>query len=165
MQRLLSTFFLLFLTVFNNFAQDIPVKKEEKNTYSFKLPDYLLVKDFEFVSAVTTETPDLYLINVRALDAAKKIDENIQGKLLFEINGQTLPVDFTNGLGRVQVEIKGTDKITMRAVDSNVTRTGSINHPVSWSKIGGLLLVVAVLAVVVWQVRKRRNLKNNSIAI
>ncbi len=160
MQRLFSTIFLLFLINLSVTAQDIPVKQEDQSTYSFKLPDYLVVQDFEFVSAVTTKTPDLYIINIRALGTDKKIDEGVKGKHLFEINGQTLPVEFTNGAGSVQVEIKGTDTITMRAIDANVTRTGSINHPFNWSKIGGLLLAFIALMLVIWQVRKRRRVND-----
>ena len=157
MKRLFSLFSLLFLLSFSSFSQDIPVEQKDRNTYTFKLPDYLVVKDFEFVSAVTTDQPDVYVINIKAVNADKKLDENIQGKILFEINGQTVPVDFRNGLGSIKTEIKGTDKITMRAVDSNVTRVGNIEHPFNWSKIAGLLLAVAVLALVIWQIRKRKN--------
>ena len=156
MKSLFSLLSLLFLLSFSGFAQDIPVKQKDRNTYSFNMQNFVLVHDFEFVSAVTTNTPDRYVINIRALNADKKTDENIQGKILFEINGKTLPVDFRKGLGNVITEIKGTDKITMRAVDSNVTRTGTIEHPFNWSKIAGLLLAVVVLALVIWQLRKRR---------
>ena len=156
MKRLFSLISLAFLISFSGLAQDIPVEQKDRNTYSFKLPDYLVVRDFEFVSAVTTNQPDVYIINIRALKGENQVDEKIQGKILFEINGETLPVEFTNGLGSVQAEIKGTDKITMRAVDSNVTRVGNIEHPFDWTKIGGLLLAAVVLTVVIWQIRKRR---------
>lgn len=159
MKRLFSLFALLFFFTLSGIAQDIPVEKEDRNTYSFKLPDYLVVHDFEFISAVTTDQPDVYVINIKALTPDKKLDDKIQGKILFEINGQTFPVDFSNGLGSIKTEISGTDKITMRAIDSNVTRVGNIEHPFHWSKIAGLLLAVAVLALVIWQIRKRR--KNN----
>jgi len=159
MKRLFSIFSLLILINFSGLAQDIPVEQKDRNTYSFKLPDYLVVQDFEFISAVTTSQPDVYVINIKALTSDKKLDEKIQGKILFEINGQTFPVDFRNGLGSIKTEIQGTDKITMRAVDSNVTRVGNIEHPFNWSTIGGLLLAVAVLALVIWQIRKRR--RNN----
>ena len=156
MKRLFSLISLAFLISFSGLAQDIPVEQKDRNTYSFKLPDYLVVRDFEFVSAVTTNQPDVYIINIRALKGENQVDEKIQGKILFEINGETLPVEFTNGLGNVQAEIKGTDKITMRAVDSDVTRVGNIEHPFDWTKIGGLLLAAVVLAIVIWQIRKRR---------
>lgn len=156
MKRLFSLFSLLFLFSFNLVAQDIPVEQKDRNTYSFSLSDYLLVRDFEFVSAVTTDVPDRYVINIQALTPDKKVDDKIQGKILFEINGQTLPVEFRSGKGSVITEIKGTDKITMRAVDTNVTRTGNIEHPFNWSKIGGFALAAAVLALVIWQIKKRR---------
>ena len=156
MKRLFSLISLAFLISFSGLAQDIPVEQKDRNTYSFKLPDYLVVRDFEFVSAVTTNQPDVYIINIRALKGENQVDEKIQGKILFEINGETLPVEFTNGLGSVQAEIKGTDKITMRAVDSDVTRVGNIEHPFDWTKIGGLLLAAVVLTIVIWQIRKRR---------
>lgn len=156
MQRLFSLFSLAFLLSFSGLAQDIPVEQKERNTYSFKLPEYLVVHDFEFVSAITTSQPDVYIINIRALQGENQVDEKIQGKILFEINGETVPVDFRNGLGQVQAVIKGTDKITMRAVDSDVTRIGNIEHPFDWTKIGGLLLAAVVLTLVIWQVRKRK---------
>ena len=81
------------------------------------------------------------------------------GKLLFEINGEMLPVDFREGIGQVRATIKGTDEIKMRAVDSDITHVGTIEHPFGWGKIAGLALAVAVLALVVWQIQKRKNRK------
>ena len=85
MKRLFSLFSLLFLLNLSGLAQDIPVEQKDRNTYTFKLPDYLVVQDFEFISAITTNQPDVYVINIKALDADKKTDEKIQGKILFEI--------------------------------------------------------------------------------
>src|SRR5688572_3141511 len=86
MKRLFSIFSLLIAINFSGIAQDIPVEQKDRNTYSFKLPDYLVVQDFEFISAVTTSQPDVYVINIKALTSDKKLDEKIQGKILFEIN-------------------------------------------------------------------------------
>jgi hypothetical protein len=156
MKRLFTLIYLSFFAASFLLAQDIPVEQKERNTYSFKLPDYIVVQDFEFVSAVTTNQPDVYVINIKAIDDKKKLDEHINGKLLFEINGEMLPVDFRKGMGQVQATIKGTDKITMRAVDSDITHSGTINHPFHWTKILGLALSLAVLALVIWQIQKRK---------
>jgi len=160
MKRLFFAFLIPFFALTAVFAQDIPVKEKSRNEYTFTMPDYITVQDFEFVSAVTTNQPDVYIINIQALNADKKQDKTINGKLLFEINGATLPVDFSEGLGSVKAAIKGTDKITMRAVDSDITRTGTLAHPFNWSKIAGLALAVAVLAMVIWLLQKRKKAKN-----
>jgi len=156
MKRLFCLFSIVFFLGLTLTAQDIPVKKEDKNSYSFEVPTFITVQDFEFVSAVTTDNPDIYIINIRALNTDKKTDERVNGGLLFEINGKMLPVLFTNGAGKVEAEIKGTDKITMKAVDTNVTRTGKINHPFPWEKIAGLAVAVVVLGLVIWFVQKRK---------
>ncbi|MBK0404909.1 hypothetical protein I5M27_18100 [Adhaeribacter sp. BT258] len=157
MKKLFAAFLIPFFAFTAVFAQqEIPVEKKDRNEYTFKMPDYITVQDFEFVSAITTDQPDVYIINIRALDAEKKQDANVKGKLLFEINGHMLPVDFTDGLGSAKVEIKGTDKITMRAVDSDITRTGTIAHPFNWSKIGGLVLALVALGAVVWFIQRKR---------
>ena len=156
MKRLFGAFLIPFFACFSAFSLDIPVEKKDHNEYTFRLPDYITVQDFEFVSAITTDQPDLYIINIRALDSEKNQDKTINGKLLFEINGATLPVDFTEGLGNVKAQIKGTDKITMRAVDSDITRTGTISHPFNWSKIGGLILAVAALGAFVWFIQRKK---------
>lgn len=155
-----STFFsilILFLSVCLVFAQEIEVKQQDRHTYTFSTAEVIRIKNFEFVSAITTDKPDVYVINVRALTADNQTDEGIVGKLLFEINGKQEVVDFRKGLGSVTVTIKGTDKITMRDVDSDITRVGTISHPVSWGKIAGLALAVAVLAaVILWRRKKKK---------
>jgi hypothetical protein len=158
MKRLFCCFFLLFSVCLTVFAQDIPVEKQDRNTYSFSVPDFVVVKDFELISAVTTETPDTYLINVRALTPDKQTDTNIQGKLLFEINGKQQFIEFKDGLAQTQAIIKDTDQITMRAVDSDVTRTGTIKHPFPWDKIAGVAVVLLLLAVIL--IRRRRKRRN-----
>ena len=156
----MNIFFISLLILITNLvtakAQDIPVKQEDRNTYSFNTGEAIRIKNFEFVSAITTDQPDIYIINVRALTGENKTDATIQGKLLFEINGKQELVDFREGIGQVRTTIKGTDKITMRDVDSHITRVGSIKHPMNWSKIGGLALVVAVLAAVILWRRKKK---------
>ncbi|MFC5271476.1 hypothetical protein [Adhaeribacter terreus] len=157
MKRLFTAFLIPFFALTAVFAQqEIPVEKKERNEYTFKMPDYITVQDFEFISAITTDQPNVYIINIRALDDAKQADKRVQGKLLFEINGQTLPVDFRDGLGSAKAEIKGTEKITMHAVDSDITRTGTISHPFNWSKIIGLVLALAALGAVVWFIQRRK---------
>ena len=166
MKRLFILFLIPFLSsLFATAQQEIPVEKKDRSTYTFKVPEFITVQDFEMVSAVTTNQPDLYVLNIRAKDASGNTDPAIQGKLLFEINGETKPVDFVDGLGQVQAEIKGTDKITMRAIDSDVTRTGTIKHPFNWSKIAGLALAVIVLAAVIWFIQKRKKKTNKVTAV
>lgn len=159
MKRLFLLICLSFYTLTSLSAQDITVEKKDRSTYSFKVPAFIVVQDFEFISAVTTDQPDVYVINLRAIDAEKKVDKNVNGKLLFEINGQMLPVDFREGLGQVRTHITGTDEINMRAVDSDITHVGTIEHPFGWGKITGLVLVLGVLALVIWQLQKRRKRK------
>jgi hypothetical protein len=156
MKRLFAAFLIPFFAFTATFAQEIPVEKKDRNEYTFKMPDYITVQDFEFISAVTTNQPDLYVINIRALDDAKQPDTRINGKLLFEINGQLVPVDFHEGIGSVQAQIKGTDKITMHALDSDITRTGTISHPFNWSKIIGLLVALAALGALVWFIQRKK---------
>lgn len=156
MKRLFRLFLLPFLALTLAQAQNIPVEKQGRNTYSFKVPDFITVQDFEFISAVTTNNPDVYIINIRALTPDKKTDTNVKGKLLFEINNQQVFVDFTNGQGHTKATIKGTRDITMRAVDSDVTRKGTIKNPFPWDKIAGGLLALALLAFIILRRRKRK---------
>jgi hypothetical protein len=160
MKRLFWLFILPFFALTFAQAQDIPVEKKERNTYSFSVPDFVVVQDFEFVSAVTTAKPDEYIINVRALTANKETDVNLYGKLLFEINGQQKLVDFKAGLGNTIVTIKGTRDITMRAVDTDITRKGTIKNPFPWDKIIGSLVVLALLAFVILRRRKKNRNTN-----
>ena len=155
MRRLFWLFLLPFFALTFVQAQDIPVEKKDRNTYSFSVPDFVVVKDFEFVSAVTTANPDEYIINVRALTANKETDVNLYGKLLFEINGQQKLVDFKAGLGNTTAAIKGTREITMRAVDTDVTRKGTIKNPFPWDKIIGGLVALTLLAFIILRRRKK----------
>ncbi|KAA9333598.1 hypothetical protein [Adhaeribacter soli] len=159
MKRLFSLLCLSFFALCSSFAQDIPVEQQDRNTYSFKVPSFIVVQDFEFISAVTTDQPDVYIINLRAINANREVDTKVNGKLLFEINDVMLPVDFRDGIGQVRAEIKGTNEIKMRAVDSDITHVGTIEHPFGWGKIAGLALAVAVLGLVIWQIQKRKNRK------
>ena len=157
MKRLFAAFFIPFFALTAAFAQqEIQVEEKDRNEYTVKMSQYIVVQDFEFISAITTDQSNIYIINIRALNAEKEQDTNVKGKLLFEINGQMLPVDFVDGMGSVKAEIKGTDKITMRAVDSDITRTGTISHPFDWSKLGGLILAIAALGALVWFIQRRK---------
>jgi hypothetical protein len=158
MKRLFRLFLLPFFALTFAQAQDIPVEKKERNTYSFNVPDFIVVRDFEFVSAITTAKPDVYIINVRALTANKETDVNLFGKLLFEINGQQQLVDFKAGLGNTTATIKGTRDITMRAVDTDVTRKGTIKNPFPWDKIVGGLVALALLAFIILRRRKKNKI-------
>lgn len=155
MKRLFWLFLLPLFAINFAQAQDIPVEKKERNTYSFNVPDFVVVQDFEFVSAITTAKPDEYIINVRALTANKETDVNLYGKLLFEINGQQKLVDFKAGLGNTVATIKDTHEITMRAVDTDVTRKGTIKNPFPWDKIVGALVVLTLLAFIILRRRKK----------
>lgn len=162
MKRLFSLFLILFSAFAPAISQDISVEKQDRNTYSFSVPDFVTVQDFELESAITTETPDLYLINVRALTQEKQTDTNIQGQLLFEINGKQQFITFKAGLAQVKAVVKGTDEIKVRAVDSNVTRTGTIKHPFPWDKIAGVSVVLLLLAIIL--IRRRRKKRQNNAA-
>ena len=157
MKRLFAAFFIPFFALTAAFAQqEIQVEEKERNEYTVKMSQYIVVQDFEFISAITTDQSNIYIINIRALNAEKEQDTNVKGKLLFEINGQMLPVNFVDGMGSVKAEMKGTDKITMRAVDSDITRTGTISHPFDWSKMGGLILAISALGALVWFIQRRK---------
>jgi hypothetical protein len=153
-------FLMLLLAGLQAQAQEIPVQKEDRSSYTFTVPAFIVLTDFEILSAVPHEKENEYLVQVRALNSQKQTDASIRGNIVFEINGKAQPVKFIDGLGRVVVNLQDQDELVMKDLDSGIVRKGKITKPVRWYGLLMLIPGVLVLWLIVSRVLRRRKQKD-----
>jgi hypothetical protein len=158
-----SFFVLLLLSVFRLQAQDIPVKQEDRSTYSFVVPEYIVITDFEIVSAIEQKEPGNYLVQVRALNARRETDTGIRGNIVFEINGHHKPVLFSDGIGQVVVNLKDQEELVMKDLDSEIIRKGKINKPQRWYGLLMLIPALVILYLIISRIMRKRRLRKDGL--
>ena len=118
-------------------------------------PMYIRVQDFRVTEVQPTGKADEYALTLLALTLRGEPDQRVLGGILFDIDGKSTVVPFQQGgVGDVIVTAPaGADRITVRAVDSNVTHAvelpGAGHTP--WLLGGGGLAVIIMLLI-----RRRR---------
>ncbi|MDX5346747.1 MAG: hypothetical protein LPJ89_02795 [Hymenobacteraceae bacterium] len=146
---------LLMLTAVTA-AQDIPVKQEDRHTYSFSVGDYVLVQDFTLINAEPTGKNNQYELVFHALTDQKEIDETVNGVLLFEIEGSPVGVSFRQGIGKVTAPVSDPNNFTVTAVDSNISKDFKVQEPVKWYWVLMLIPALLVLYIIFRRIRNRR---------
>lgn len=140
-------------------GQEVPLQQgASRDEMTFSLGDsattgagaqYIVIHNFKIIDLEPTGKEDEYALTILAVTPDGEPDQHVVGGILFDIDGQSTVIPFDQGgVGDVVVKAKhGASQITLRAVDSSVTRSVDLPNRRWWLfAAGGLVIILIVVA-------------------
>lgn len=133
---------ILSIFCISTFAQEVDLKQDGKNSFSFSTKDMVLIKDLDIDGPSYHFSSSPYEFTLKALTASGAHDQSVNGKFKLEVNGRVREVEFMNGSSALHATLEKENLLHVKVAGTNVEKSKRITRV---SSTPGFLGVVVFL--------------------